>query len=255
MKVVIEDRKVCGIPVLDIYETNAAKRPIVIMLHRGGGRKEENIEIAYEYAKKEFYVTLFDAYGHGELRDDNSQSGEMTIEKALKWYLETSMYLNIIINSYGECVYADFSRIGLIGVSMGACTIYYNILKERNPNVKAAVSIIGSPSWVSFVRRDLSSLPVEGLKYSEEDISEMERYVKQNEPLSYAKGFNDFPLLMLNGEKDELMPISNVRQAYDGLRKNYTDKQLIKLFEFEGAGHSTAPEMLQLGFQWLRKYV
>jgi hypothetical protein len=74
VKVVIEDRKVCGIPVLDVYETDInGKRPIVIMLHRGNGRKEENIERAYEYVKTGFFVTLFDAYGHGELKNENDK--------------------------------------------------------------------------------------------------------------------------------------------------------------------------------------
>lgn len=45
MKLIIQDRKVCNIPILDIYEVNEKeKRPVVIMLHGGKGRKEKYIE-------------------------------------------------------------------------------------------------------------------------------------------------------------------------------------------------------------------
>lgn len=250
MKVIIEDKKICGIPVLDIYSADIKeKMPIIIMLHRGNGRKEENIERAYKYVKEGYFVTLFDAYGHGELKNDNEKSEKMTIERFLKWYLKTSEYLNIIINSYGENVYTDSSRIGLIGVSMGACTIYYNILKEKNPNVKAAVAIIGSPDWLTFVRKNFTD------HFSESEIVKMEEYVKKSEPLNYNDKLIDFPLLMLNGVEDEFMPINNVRQAYDILQKNYLDKNSIKLVEFEGIGHEATSEMFDIGFIWLKKYL
>lgn len=40
MKTVIEYRRVSNIPILDVYEIDIhEKRPILIMLHRGNGKK------------------------------------------------------------------------------------------------------------------------------------------------------------------------------------------------------------------------
>lgn len=44
MKIIIEDRKVCNIPILDVHEIGIQeKRPVLIMLHGGNGRKEKYI--------------------------------------------------------------------------------------------------------------------------------------------------------------------------------------------------------------------
>lgn len=60
MKIIIQDRKVCNIPILDIYEANEKeKRPIVIMLHGAKARYEEightvtneMLEEAYKWIK------------------------------------------------------------------------------------------------------------------------------------------------------------------------------------------------------------
>ena len=150
---------------MDVYDFNEKEtRPIVIMLHGGGdGRKEKYIERALEYAKNGYFVTLFDAYGHGELKNVSEKvkltgNDASNIDKLFWVYTETSKYINVIIDFYKDIIYADSDRIGLIGVSMGAHTIYYYIINERYPKVKVAVCINGSPSWVNFVRKYVSSI-------------------------------------------------------------------------------------------------
>lgn len=261
MKIVIEDRNVCGIPILDVHEIDIKeKRPIIIMLHGGNSSKEKNIERAYKFVKRGFYVTLFDAYGHGELKNKNKildiiNTEKSNIDNLLRVYCETSQYINTIINSYKDNVYADSNRIGLLGVSMGAHTIYYHVLKEKNPKVKVAVPINGSPIWQSFVRRYISNSPTDVLNFNEDDIIKIEKYIESIEPLNYAGNAKDFPLLMLNGEKDELIPINNIRQSYINLQNNYKDKQLIKFIEFEGIGHTTTSQMLEFACEWIKKHI
>lgn len=261
MKTVIEYRKVSGIPILDLYEIDVQeKRPILIMLHGGNSNKEKNIERAYEFVKKGFFVTLFDAYGHGELQNTGeifeiTDTQKSHIDKLLKVYVETSKYINTIIDSYRNSIYADSDRIGLIGVSMGAHTIYYHTLKERNPHIKVAVPINGSPIWTNFVRRYISKETVNSLNISEENIIKVEKYIENIEPLNYKENSKDFPLLMLNGEKDELIPITNIRQSYKILQSEYSDKQLIKFIEFEGVGHVVTPKTLEIACEWLKKYI
>jgi dienelactone hydrolase len=258
MKIVVEDRNVCNIPILDVYELDVnEKRPIIIMLHGANGCKEKYIERAYEFVKRGFFVTLFDAYGHGELKNENEiiDIKKSNIDKLLRVYFETSQYINTIINSYKDCAYADSTRVGLLGVSMGAHTIYYHILKEKNPNVKVAVPINGSPTWKSFVRRYISNSPTEASNFNENDIMRIEKYIESIEPLNYAKNSNDLPLLMLNGEKDELIPINNIRESYSKLQDNYKDQQLVKFVEFEGIGHTVTPQMLEVACEWFKKYL
>lgn len=262
MKILIEERKVNGIPILDVYEPNTEqKKPIVIMLHPSNSRKERYIERAFEYAKNGFFVTVFDAYGHGELKDDGDNIEIMSFDKEainmkLKTSTETSKYINTIVESYEDNIYVDSNRIGLFGVSMGAYTIYYNIIKERNPKIKSAVCFIGSPSWASSVRRSyISYIKNKNIGINEEDIVKAEKYLESIEPLNFSKNLVDFPLLMLNGVEDEIVPIDNVRNAYIKLQENYTDRELIKFIEYEGVGHRHTMKMLDDAFAWLKKYV
>lgn len=257
MKLIIQDRKVCNIPILDIYEVNEKeKRPVVIMLHGGKGRKEKYIERALKYARSGYFVTLFDAYGHGELKDV-SPKVQMTgydktnIDKLFSVYFETSKYINIIIDAYKDIKYADPNRIALIGVSMGAKTVYYNIAKERKPGVKAAVAINGLPSWVNSVRTYVKSIPNGNEKISENQIIEAERYIETIEPLNYAQNLNDFSLLILNGKEDKIMPVNEVKKAYARLESNYDNKELIKFIEYEGVGHVVTDEMLEEAYEWI----
>lgn len=261
MKLIIQDRKVCNIPILDIYELNEKeKRPVVIMLHGGNGRKEKYIERALKYARSGYFVTLFDAYGHGELKDVSPKVqitgyDKSNINKVLSVYFETSKYINIIIDAYKDIKYADSNRIALIGVSMGANTVYYNVTKERNPGVRAAVAINGLPSWVSSVRKYAKSIPNGNEKISENQIKEAERYIETIEPLNYLKNFNDFSLLMLNGKEDKIMPVNEVKKAYVKLQSNYDHKELIKFIEYEDVGHVVTEEMLEEAYKWIQKHI
>lgn len=261
MKMILQERNVFGIPMLDVFQFDVKeKRPIVILLHGANGSKEKYIERAFKFAKNGFFVTLFDAYGHGELKN-NSESEEIAgydkanIDKLTKVYIETSKYINIIVNSYEDNEYSDSNRIALVGVSMGAFTIYYNILNERNPKVKVAVPINGSPSWVSFVRKYASTIPVEKITFTESDIIKAEKYIETIEPLNSIRNLADFPLLMLNGEKDELIPIDDIRKSYTKLQAKYMDKDKIRFIEYAEIGHTVTPKMLEDACRWIKEYV
>ncbi|MGH4121611.1 MAG: hypothetical protein ACREV6_01540 [Clostridium sp.] len=165
MRIVVEDRNVCNIPILDVYELDVKeKRPIIIMLHGANGSKEKYIERAYEFVKR-------------------------------------------------------------------------------------------VPIWQNFVRRYISKLPTEALSFNEDDIIQIEKYIESIEPLNHTENMKDLPLLMLNGKKDELIPINSIRQSYCKLQNNYKDQQLIKSIEFEGIGHTVTPQMLEVACEWIKKYI
>lgn len=205
--------------------------------------------------KQGFYVLLFDAYGHGELKtlkDDNSYE----INELLKVYLETSKYINQVINFYKHNNgFGDFNRVGLLGFSMGAHTIYYYITRERQMGSRAAVPVIGSPSWVSFVRRFIKSIKeLEGL-YEERKITEIEYYISKIQPLNFISNIKDFPLLIINGEIDERIQIEDIREFYKNTYQLYDNKENIRFIEHKGVGHKVTEEMLNSTIKWFIRYL
>lgn len=255
MRVIIENKSVCKIPVLDIYNMDAVERqPMIFILHGATGKKENNIERAYEFAKEGFFVVLFDAYRHGELKDENTYSQQDAAE-VFKVYSETSSYINILIDSYKDNSFADFERIGLMGISMGAHTIYNYITKERSPNVKVAVPIIGSPVWTGFVRRFIGYMPDLAQKMDEQQIVRIEKYVDSIQPYKHLQKVKDFPLLMLNGETDERISINDLRNVYTELLGVYSQKDYIKFIEYKGVGHQATQNMMLEARSWFKKYL
>ena len=75
------------------------------------------------------------------------------------------------------------------------------------------------------------------------------------EPLSYLKNFKDFPLFMLNGKIDKLIPINDVRKSYTKLQSNYNNKQLIKFTKYEEIGHTVTTEMLEEAYRWIKVHI
>ena len=259
MNIIIQDRNVSGIPIIDVYESDVKeKRPVILMLHGSGSRKENFLVMAYDCVKNGFFVTLFDAYGYGDLKDSRHQMepgfNKENIDNLLKDYTETSKYINIVANSYEDNEYVDSNRVALIGVSMGAHTIYYNILKERSPKIKVAVPIIGSPTWVSFVRSNIALMSTNNIEIAETDIIKAEEYMKAIEPLNFSSNLANFPLLMINGIKDEIIPINVVRKSFIKLQEDYIDKQKIKSIEYD-VGHTYTWEMLQETYKWIKEYI
>jgi alpha-beta hydrolase superfamily lysophospholipase len=256
VNIVVEKGRTKDIPVINVYDCESNKKlPVVIMLHGATGKKEDNIERAKNFVKHGFYVLLFDAYGHGELAGPKAQ-GSHDVKELLKVYLETSRYINELINHYrNNNDFGDFERVGLMGVSMGGHTVYYHITREKHQSIKAAVPIIGSPDWVSFVRRFIKSQ--EGLEkvFDEAKIAGIESYISKLHPASFSDSIKDFPVMMINGELDERIEIQHIREFYAKMNETYSIKENVSFLEYKGIGHKVTESMLNNAVEWFAKYL
>jgi len=256
MKIIIEKSKVKTIPVVNVYDAEAREKlPVIIMLHGATGKKEDNLERAKMFVEHGFYVLLFDAYGHGELKVEKNEE-KYDIHELLKMYLETSKYINQLIGYYREHTdFGDFNRVGLLGFSMGAHTIYHYIARERQTCIKASVPIIGSPVWKGFVRKFIEANKGVEKIFDERKIVEFEEYITEIQPSSYINNIKDFPLLMLNGQLDERVPIETIRDFYLKASSIYTYDDNINFIEYKGVGHKVTEEMLSSATKWFKKYL
>lgn len=254
MGILNKKKEVSSIPILEVYDDGlSSKKPLVIILHGFLGQKEENLEFAHRLANDGFFVILPDAFLHGEQKNNEYEQVSMfkKIGKIDEIFLNTTEYINIIIDSYGDSE-ADTGRIGLIGISMGGCIIYNYLARYNNPGVKAAVPIIATPYWYNHITQDAieTEMP-EATKYISEDLLQR---ISSIEPSNKLKNINT-PLLMLNGETDSLIPIEDVRKTYKFLKNNYNDANQINFVEYSGADHFATQDMFREAAKWIKTFV
>lgn len=253
MWIIIEEQTINEIPVLNVYNPNSMEKlPIIMILHGFSGCKESNLQDAYRFAKEGYYVVSFDAFRHGELMDDEFKRLSKLERSRDFWNitLKTTQIINPLIDSYQANEKADYRRVGLLGRSMGGVIIYNYLTGNRHPNLKAAVPMIATPSWVSLEREYFKINEAARQYYNEAEskrIAEIEPYRK----LHLVK---DFPLLMLNGVNDPEMPIMEVRRSFFEMRQRYGNKELIQLMEYE-VGHQVTGEMIDQALDWFKKYL
>ncbi|SHK45972.1 alpha/beta hydrolase family protein [Paramaledivibacter caminithermalis] len=254
MKVIIESKKNSNIPTLEIYSENTfEKRPLVFIMHGLGSSKERNVEYGYRLVQQGFFAVSFDAYMHGEQgTEEFKKLGYM--EKFMRVFdvvEETTKYIDTMIEAYKDDKRIDADRIGLVGISMGGFIIYNYLANNKRDNIKAAVPIISCPYWSSNAKEFVKKNP-EGRKYIHKEDYE---YIESIEPINSLKTMKDFPLLMLNGVKDELISIKVVRESFDMLKGNYSNKDRIKLIEYQDAGHERAGGMIIDACKWLKEFL
>jgi dienelactone hydrolase len=250
MRVIIEDRKIDGIPVLELFDLDdATPKPVVLILHGLGGCKESNFREAYRLVREGFFVSMFDAYGHGEWRQGTAR--QLTkMERVLDLpniISKTVEMMDTLIANYRHSDRANDERVGLLGRSMGGMIVYAYLTEDCSPYVKAAVPMVATSAWTKLdhVASDAMAL------YNADQL----RWFAEHEPCRRLRQLPDFPLLMLNGVDDPKMPIAGVRVGFREIQKYYSIKDRVRLVEYEGVGHEVTADMITEAIAWFKKYL
>lgn len=254
MHIIIEDKRIGEIPVLTMYDSQATLPvPILIMLHGFTSCKENHLKDAYRLAEKGYYVLLFDALRHGE-RQDSDFKRLSFFEKGrylVDIEVNTSREISLIVEKRHQLMPGDPERIGLIGFSMGANTIFKYLTETIPSPVKAAVTLVATPCWAEAIRAFLDNQPnMKGFLTSLDFAA-----IQKVEPSGKLQRLTDFPLLMINCTQDDRVPIADVRAVYQQLKQQYTDKTCLRMIEYPDLGHRVIDEMLDHATDWFDKYL
>jgi dipeptidyl aminopeptidase/acylaminoacyl peptidase len=113
----------------------------------------------------------------------------------------------------------DKSRVGVIGGSYGGF-MSLAVQTTYNDRIKAGIDIVGISNFVSFLkntqgyRRDLRRA-----EYGDERDPEMRSFLEQISPLAHADKIHT-PILIVQGQNDPRVPISEAEQMLAAIRKN-----------------------------------
>jgi len=250
MQIVVENKRVGHIPVLEFYNPEATgKLPMILIFHGFNGSKEHHIADGYQLARQGYYAVSLDAHLHGELGERPFVPSNV-VPRMWEVIQETADFINPLIDHYCASPPADASRVGLMGISMGGAIIF-EYLPHRRAEIKTAVCLIaGIPCLWQIVLENCKPLYPE-FRITDEQVAA----VLPSGMLPFLPGVSDFPILMQYGEADPLIPVGDVRLLHAQTVQNYSDENKLTLLTYPGVGHEVTAEMAARGLAWFNEYL
>lgn len=251
MKVIINNFYVNKIPILEISPKKSIdKKALIIIIHGFTGKKENNLYLAYRFARIGYIVVVFDAYLHGELK--NSQFESYTrIERISKIPIiitESCLMLSEIIKNYTESM--KTIMIGLVGISMGGFIAFQYLSRKNRYNISMVVSLISTPHWLTPFEKTLETDLTSKRYLTQELLDEIDSIQASN----FYDNFHNTPILMLNGEDDEKYFLDDVKSTIEDLRTNYDDSNF-KSIIYSGDGHQVTDKMIDETEKWINAFI
>lgn len=242
------------------------RRPVVILLHGTGSRKEEFLALMRTLADRGFATATIDARHHGErIAPKNGTGNEQYFAAMLETYrtgkgrpylYDTVWDVMRLVDYLETRPDVDAKRIGLMGISRGGTEAY--LAAAVDPRIAVVVPIIGvqgyrwaldNDQWRPRVGTFLP--PVEGAARYEGvpvDSAFVRRFYDRVVPGIYGDYDADSmlaliaprPLLVINGDSDPRTPLPGVEEAVAAARLSYTKvnaAERLGLYLQPDAGH------------------
>ena len=244
-----ENQKIVGL--ISLPE-NIKKPPIVIIIHGFKGTKEYYPFVnnsVKPLTNANIAVLRIDCRGSGE---SDLKFKETTIKSESEDVLTTIKYLKNLRN-------IDSRKLGLVGVSMGAAAIL-TAMKEK-PNVKTLV--FWGPAWY-FNGDSYYDTPQHRKTIKEEGVFYVTQGFTGKKMVAGKELFKELstldirpfmklvkvPVLILRGEKDEIVRLERDAQATKLLNAEY---KVIAEGDHNFLNKSSEKELIKLSVDWLKK--
>jgi dienelactone hydrolase len=259
------------------------RRPVIVLLHGTGGRKEELLATMRTLADRGFACAAIDSRHHGErirTGSGNDQYFAAMLEtyrtgKGAPYLYDTVWDVLRLVDYLGTRADVDPVRIGIMGISKGGTEAY--LAAAVDPRIVVAVPIIGVQSyrwgldnnqWQTRV--SMFSPPVERAARDEGvqtvDAAFVRRFYDRVVPGIYGDYDGGSmlaiiaprPVLVINGDSDARTPLPGVREAVATASATYIRmgvEDRIGLYLQPNAGHVFTPVAELVMGDWFAKWL
>ncbi len=215
----------------------AAEKPLVVVLHPMGSRKEKMLPGLLAFARAGFQAVAIDGVGHGE--QDGAEEREARLQAdffgASAAMIEgTARDVSRVLDALGT------RSAGIHGISLGGYTVFAALLAE--PRLLAASVAIGSPDWAGPVRA-----------YGLGPGNPLYDRAAATSPLNLLPAvLPPRPLLMQHGTLDETVPADGAIALEERLRPLYAAMpERLHLELYPGLGHVYPDDMERRAVEWM----
>ncbi|RIW35284.1 esterase [Bacillus salacetis] len=241
-----------SIPVLNISmdESASSALPAVFFIHGFTSAKEHNLHYAYYLAEKGYRVLMPDTLLHGERGEGLDETRLST--KFWEIVLTTIEELGILKDHYSKNGLINEGRLGVAGTSMGGIVTLGALTKF--PWIKAAVSLMGCPSYVDLANAQISMLKKRGytLPYSEEKLNSMMDMLGNYDLSRQPEVLEGKSLFFWHGKQDTVVPYQPAYDFYKTLSGNDHPKlHDLQFMTDDLGGHKVSRDGVLRSVQWV----
>ncbi|NEU29715.1 esterase [bacterium LRH843] len=252
--ITIKNETIARVPTLHVVKagTDHLKVPTIFFLHGFTSAKEHNLHVAYLLAERGFRVLLPDALHHGER--------ELTLigsERNLSFWevvLSSIKEIELIKDALLDLDIIDESRIGVIGTSMGAITMYGALATYSW--IKTAVSLMGAAYYELLAKAQLSMLEKKGIQI---DSHVIEGILEQIRPYDLSAQLDKLagrPLLIWHGKEDRVVPYSFSEKLYNDIGSSCDYEQNdLKILSEDKADHKVSRLAILKSVDWFENHL
>lgn len=252
----IEKQQIGDIPLLHLAKQTQGSEelPLIIFLHGFTSTAERNLHYAYLMAERGFRVALPEAIFHGTRQKPLSK-----VDLNLHFWdivLNTIEEISTVKQYYEEKGLIDINRIGLAGTSMGAIATLGAL--TQYDWVKAAVSLMGLPSYEEFAKLQIEQIEKYGisLNINEADKEHMLSRLRPFDLSQQPEKLKNRPLLFWHGKRDPEVPFMPAYQFYEEMKdKNIQDPEHLDFIVDERAGHNVSLQGITKTVEWFGKFL
>jgi pimeloyl-ACP methyl ester carboxylesterase len=273
--VLIESDTVNNVPLLTAAPLDAHDCPVVFFVPGFMSQKARHLELGYHLAKQGIFYVSLDAAMHGERPDprldqvwDPNAPHIYPPESELDSYAlmleiadRTAKDIDGLIEHFGAQPQVDASRVGVCGDSMGGYITF--LAAARNPKVRAIATIIAHPAFTQSWLDDLAQAEsnpdwADRMAAVAGETARLTAFVRSIDPYEKLGEFCPKPLLMINGDRDTVVPIQYALQFYRDLKPSYQaakQAEKLKLSVYRGIDHRVVGGMLIEAAGWFQKHL
>jgi dienelactone hydrolase len=258
---------------------SAGRRPVVIVLHGTGAKKEEQLPLLRALAGRGFVAVAIDARYHGERARTASVIDEYSgallqayrTGKGRPYMYDTVWDTMRLIDYLEQRADVDPARIGLMGLSKGGTETY--LTAAVDPRVAAAVPVIGVQSFRWALEHDAWQSRAETFQAAVDgaardagqervDASTVRRFYARVAPgidgqfdgPAMLPLIAPRPLLVINGDSDARTPLAGVLECVSAAQRAYKEagaEDKFGLYLQPRAGHVFTPTGELVALDWL----
>lgn len=223
--------KVGDMTLYECFRDDGKAKPVVIVLHGGGGNKEQTLPDAQAYAEQGFFALAVDAAAHGE-----NTSGPLD---AVKCWATTVTQIDAVLDYYTTVPQADTEHFGMTGGSMGGTICFAYVAHGKHTPVIIAPSA-GSPDHTQIADGPLYDRFGGGREEDYMTREEIQTFAAGYSPVQYPEKFLDVYIYSGIGTKDDTVSLDGIRKLENALRELGGTKFVFEYYE--GLGHEGLPQ-------------
>jgi dienelactone hydrolase len=241
---------------LEIHVFGAEERPrapVVFVTHGRGGNVTDVFGPCRALAAAGLIAIGVEQRNHGRRLVDAQCNTDNPADLMYGNILGTARDISLLVDLLPASLGLATGRTGLTGVSLGGHVT--ELAMTLDQRITAGASLIGSGDFRRLMELRAAKYEIPAERFDSFYSPALDAVVQRYDPINHPERFADRPLLMLNGEADDLVQLECNQRFEAAVRPHYRHPERLRLSVYPGIGHATPPEMWEEARAWLVQWL